>query len=75
MKDFFALAFKNMEDALTDPALYQNIALELYGVDAPVDFEEKQLRTYAALAVKQSKDDVSFILDKDWKNPMEAFFS
>jgi hypothetical protein len=75
MKDFFTLAFKNMEDALADPALYQNIALELYGVDAPVDFDEDELRAYAAQAVEQSKVDVSFILSNHWKNPIETFFS
>lgn len=75
MKEFFASAFANIEKALTAPALYQNIALELYGVTAAADFDENELREYAEQAVKQSKDDVSFILNTDWKNPMEDFFS
>jgi hypothetical protein len=74
MKSFFNQAFDNIETALTNPKLFTNIASELYGENVPEGFDEKELEEYASAAVEQSRQDVLFVLNEEWKVPLKNFF-
>jgi hypothetical protein len=74
MKSFFNQAFDNIETALTNPQLFKNVASELYGENVPEDFDEKDLKEYASAAVQQSREDLLYVLNEEWKMPLKTFF-
>lgn len=74
MKSFFNLAFENIREAISSPQTFSNIAYEVYGEKVPEDFNENELKEYASAIVGASKNDVEFILDKRWSEPLKLYF-
>jgi hypothetical protein len=74
MKSFFNLAFENIREAISSPQTFSSIAYEVYGEKVPEDFDENELKEYASAIVGASKNDVEFILEKHWPEPLKLYF-
>lgn len=46
----------------------------MYGGEAPEDFNEIQLIEFAANAIRQSREDVNYVLDTKWSDPLRDYF-
>lgn len=75
MKSFFNEAFNNLEKALSDPNIFQEIIDELYGDDLPEDVDKEQLITLSASAIQQAREDVAYVLDNKWGNALKTYFA
>ncbi|HWY37721.1 MAG TPA: hypothetical protein VNY73_04130 [Bacteroidia bacterium] len=64
MKIFFDKAFDSLEIALTQFGAINNLASEIFKEEIPPDFNEKEMKSFAHIIIKKTKDDVAFVLDK-----------
>lgn len=75
MKEVFNNAFDNLEKTLGNMELFKNIIEEVYGSELPDDIDENQLKIFAKAAVRQSREDVDFILNTKWSAPLKEYFN
>ncbi len=74
MKSIFHRAFENLEESFSNPLIFKNLIEEVYGGEAPEDFNEVQLSEFAANAIRQSREDVDYVLDRKWSDPLRDYF-
>jgi|GEM_PF-6536207 len=74
MKNIFQRAFENLEESFSNPLIFKNLIKEMYDGEAPEDFNEIQLIEFAANAIRQSRQDVNYVLDTKWSDPLRDYF-
>jgi hypothetical protein len=74
MRSMFTTAFENLTKALSTPEVFQNLTAEFSGSDKANDYDEQELKEAAHAIVRKSQDDVLFMLDPKWKEPMKEYF-
>jgi hypothetical protein len=75
MKEIFNNAFDNIEKALGNPEIFKNIVEEVYGSETPEDLSEIDLIAFSKTAVSQAREDVDFILNSKWGDPLKEYFN
>jgi len=75
MKDFFHIAFSNVEKALSSKETFENIAIQVYGEIVSDSISEMDLKEYAFSIVESAQKDVDYVLDKSWAKPIQSYFT
>ncbi|MFA5832120.1 MAG: hypothetical protein WDA22_01465 [Bacteroidota bacterium] len=73
MKSLFNKAFNNLEQSIQTPNVFDAIVKELYPGQSLKASKSVSLRKYAEKAIRQSRRDVNFVLNKKWGNKLKKY--